>query len=73
MGVLAIAMIGGGIGLIWSGIQGVNFLDVLKSVLSGDPVPRAAPAVAAGAVSPGTAPAVPQTPTDAPSGTEPSI
>lgn len=69
MGVLAIAMIGGGIGLIWSGIQGVNFLDVLKSVLSGDPVPRAAPAAPAGAVSP----AGPQTPTDAPSGTEPSI
>jgi len=75
MGVLAIAMIGGGIGLVWSGTQGVNFLDVLKAVLSGDKVPRAATTGAStvppSAVSPGAASGGAQVPSGAPSGAEP--
>ncbi len=43
MGFVGIALITGGIILVWSGTQNVKPLDVLRAVLTGQAVPRATP------------------------------
>lgn len=39
MGPLGFGMVGAGALMIWAGFQGVQLLDVVKSVLSGTPLP----------------------------------
>lgn len=41
MGVLGFILVAGGALTVWAGFQGVNVVDVVRSVLAGEPLPKA--------------------------------